>query len=181
MDEAEESALQFEISHEFDASLAVLERALLSPELGTRLSARLSAIESVEILAHTLSNGELTRVLRFQASAPLAVFGRSSVAREAMAWEEHWHYRLADHASTWRIHSIKSEWMRYFESEGSYQLVSLSAERTRRVVKGRMRVHVAILGAAIERFAMIEVRKTYDAEADALRELSGLKQGAVHA
>lgn len=163
--------MRFEIVHEFDRPLIAIERALLSPELGKRLVSRLTTIESVETLMHDLSQDELKRILRFQASAPLSMFKKYAVARDAMAWEEHWHYRLSEHSSKWQIH-IKTEWKHYFDSEGTYTLFALSGQRTRRVVAGAMHVHVAVIGAAIERVALTEVRRTYDAEAETLVELS---------
>ncbi len=163
--------MHFEVVHEFDEPLLSIERALLSPELGPRFVSRVSAIESVQTLVYELGGDEFVRVLRFQAGAPLSIFKKYEVARDAMAWEEHFRYRLSEHRSTWQIRT-KNEWKHYFESEGSYTLEALSGDRTRRVVAGSMRVNVAILGAAIERVAMIEVRKTYDAEAETLRELS---------
>ena len=166
-------AVRFEISHELDAPLDAVELAVLSPDLGRRLSRLLKSIESVETVEHALENGELRRVLRFQASAPLPIFKGYNVTRDAMSWSEEWVYRLADHASTWTVFP-REQWKRYFRSGGTYQLEPLPDGRTRRTVKGEIEIRAGVLARIIERMAVSEVRKTYDAEADTLRELSTL-------
>lgn len=167
--------MRFEITHEIDAPLDAVERAVLSPDLGAMLARSLASIESVETTVHELKDGELRRVLRFQASAPLAIFKSYPVAREAMAWEERWTYRLADRASSWAVFT-KDEWQRYFRSQGSYRLEPSPSGggRTRRVVLGDLEVNLTMLGRVVERMALTEVRKAYDAEADALRRLANL-------
>jgi hypothetical protein len=165
--------VQFEIAHELDVSLDVVELAVLSPDLAPRMARLLSMIESVETVEHSFNNGELRRVLRFQASAPLPIFKSHPVARDAMAWEELSTYRLADHSSTWSI-VTKDEWRRYFRSQGTYRLEPAPGGRTRRVVVGDLEIRLSLLGPVVERMALAEVRKTYDAEAQTLRDLSTL-------
>lgn len=165
--------MRFEITHELDVPLDAVELAVLSPDLGPRMARSLSMIASVETVEHEIKGGELRRVLRFQASAPLPIFKNNPVAREAMTWEELTTYRLSDHASTWTIFT-KDEWRRYFRSQGTYRLERASDGSTRRVVVGDLEIRLALLGPVVERMALAEVRKTYDAEAKTLRELSTL-------
>jgi hypothetical protein len=166
--------LHFEIIHELDAPLDAVELAFLSPELGALMAKLLpSAIESVETVEHVLERGALRRVLRFQASAPLAVFRGYDVAREAMSWEEESVYRLAEHASTWSV-APRPKFRQYFRSSGTYKLERVPDGRTRRTVTGQMHIKAGVLTPIVLRMAIAEVRKTYDAEAETLRRLSTL-------
>jgi hypothetical protein len=165
--------VRFEISHVFDAPLDAVELAVLSPDLGALLARSLASIESVETIEHVIENGELRRVLRFQANAPLPIFKRHNVARDAMSWEEFSTYRLAAHASTWCV-APKEEWRRYVRSEGTYRLEPVQDGRTRRTVVGDIEIRLGVIGSLVERMAIAEVRKTYDAEADTLRRLATL-------
>ena len=172
--------MRFEITHEFDAPLDTVELAVLSPELARMLSRTLAAeasgaaaIESVETVEHRLENGTLRRVLRFQASAPFALLRSYAVGKDALSWHEVSTYRLADHASTWTVEP-KEEWRRYFRGEGTYRLEKCLNGRTRRTVAGDLEIRVAVLGRVVERMALAEVRKTYDAEASTLRALATL-------
>lgn len=162
--------MRFQIIHEFDAPLGAIEKAVLSPQLGPMLAESLSSIESAETVEHVLKDGELLRVLHFQANAPLSIFKGYPVAREALAWNERWTYRFADREADWVI-LIKEQWRGYFRSEGTYRLESISGGKTRRVVDGDLLINVAVLGRLAERMALTEVRKTYDAEAVTLRRL----------
>ena len=165
--------MRFEITHEFDSPLDAIELAVLSPTLGDMLARSLTMIESVETLEHSLEDGALRRVLRFQASVPLGIFKGKNVARDAMSWEETWTYRLANHASTWSI-APKEQWKRFFRSEGTYRLEPMADGRTRRTVVGDLEIRVPMVAGLAERMALVEVRKTYDAEANTLRELATL-------
>lgn len=163
--------MRFEIQHEFDAPLDAIELAVISPDLGALLARSLPKMAAVETIEHRIEDGACHRVIRFQASAPLAIFERARVAREAMAWEEHWTYRLRDHASSWVVEP-RPEYRKYLISEGTYRLEALPDGRTRRIVNGTIGIQVAMVGAIAERMAVAEIRKTYDAEADTLRRLA---------
>jgi hypothetical protein len=168
---AKERTVRFEIVHDFDVPLDAVEAAALSPELGARLARRLTRIESVETLDHAREDGAVRRVLRFQASAPLSLFRGTTVARDAMAWQEHWSYRLSEHTATWAV-LPKEQYRRYFRSEGTYRLEPCGPGRTRRTVVGELEIQIALMRGVAERMALSEVKKTYDAEADTLRELA---------
>jgi len=168
--------VHFEISHELDVSIDVTELAFLSPEMGRLLALALApGVESVETVLHEVKDGELRRTLRFQASAPLSIFKGATVAREALCWETFAFYRLADRSSTWEV-KPREQYRRYFRASGTYRLEAIPEGRTRRVVAGDLEILVPVpmIGGLVERLALAEVRKTYDAEADTLRLLATL-------
>ena len=167
--------MKFEISHDFDAPLDTVELAVLSPHLGERLADALAQtkIESVATIEHDLKDGTLHRVLRFQASAPFSFLKSYTIPKDAMSWQERTTYSIAEHASKWSVHP-KEQYSRYFRSEGTYKLTTLPGGRTRRTVVGELEVNVPVFGAIIERAALAEVRRTYDAEASTLKQLTTL-------
>jgi hypothetical protein len=166
--------LHFEYSHELDAPLDAVELAVLSPAMGPMLAKALSpGIASVEIVEHVVEGGELKSVLRYQASAPIALFKGRTIAPDALMWEAHQTYRIATHEATWEV-LPKEQYRRYFRASGRYFLTSLPDGRTRRTVEGELLIPVPVpmIGPIAERVALTEVRKTYDAEADVLRSLA---------
>lgn len=166
--------MQFEIAHELDAPLDAVELAVISPDLGSILADELRAgesIEAVETRSHEIKDGEVHRVLFFQASAPLSILKSYTVARDAMCWEETSTYRLRDHAASWSV-APKEEYRKYFSSRGTYTLEATPGGGTKRTVRGEFEVHVKLIGGIVERLALAEVRKTYDAEAATLRRLA---------
>lgn len=164
--------MRFEITHEFDAPLDAVELAVLSPDLGVLMARALTPlIESIETIEHVIDRGIFRRVLRFQANALLPMLRTHEVAREAMSWEETSLYRLSDHASSWSV-APREQYRRYMRSSGTYQLERAPDGRTKRRVVGEFEVKAGVLSRVIERMALNEVRKTYDAEAATLRILS---------
>ncbi len=167
--------MHFEIVHEFDISLDAIELAVLSPGLVDRLAARLSNIESVEQKTHALEGGRLARVWSYQANIKIPSFAKNYVTREMCAWDEVSNYDLKTHSSAWTIEPhVKPEWRKYFTASGRYELVPMGDGRTKRVVRGDLELKVPVVQKVAERMIVNEVKKTFEAEAETLRDLATL-------
>lgn len=167
--------MQFEIAHEFDIPLDALELAVISPTLSQKLAHRLPNIESVHQKEHVLRDGRLERVWSYRANIKLPAFAQSYVTPEMMAWDEKSSYEIKRHASDWTIAPhVKPEWRKYFAAQGTYALAELVSGRTRRTVRGTIELRVPLFRQVAEKLIVGEVRKTFDAEAETLRELATL-------
>jgi len=173
--------VHFEVVHEFDIPLDALELAVISPNLFQELAKRLHGIESVSQKEHLLSpgpsgtSGRLERVWSYRANVKLPAFATKYVTPEMCAWDEKSIYDIKRHCSEWTIHPhVKPEWRKLFTAQGTYALVELESGRTRRLVKGVLELRVPLVRPVAEKLIMGEVRKTFDAEAETLRELATL-------
>lgn len=168
-------AVHFEISHEFDIPLDALELAVISPNLCSKLAYRLPNIESVHQKEHVLKDGRLERVWGYRANVKLPAFARAYLKPEMMAWDERSTYDIKRHASDWTIAPhVKPEWRRYFAASGTYELATLASGRTRRTVSGNIELRVPVIREVAEKLILGEVKKTFDAEAETLRDLATL-------
>ena len=165
--------MRLHIVHELDAPLDAVELALLSTEFAGLLLAALPIFSSIETIKHELNGTEFRRVLRFQAKAPLPGFNQKKVTRDMLSWEEDSVYRLGEHVSTWNV-LPREPWRKYVRSVGTYRLEALPSGLTRRTVEGSIKVFLPVFGPVVERMALGEIRKAYDAEAGALRKLATL-------
>lgn len=167
--------MHFEIVHEFDISLDAIELAVLSPGLIDKLAPRLHNIEKLDQKTHELVNGRLDRVWSYQANLKIPSFAKSVITREMCAWDEVSAYDLKSHSSAWTIHPhVKPEWQKYFAAKGSYELVPVGAGRTKRIVRGELELKVPVVRQMAERMIVSEVKKTFEAEAETLRDLATL-------
>lgn len=167
--------MQFEFVHEFDIPLDALELAVLSPNLHHQLATRLTNISSVEQKEHTLSGNRLERVLSYRANVTVPLFARKHVTPEMMAWDEHSTYDIPRHTAEWEIRPhIKPEWRKYFAAKGTYVLSGLGSGRSRRTVAGHIDLHVPLVQKMAEKLIVAEVKKTFDAEAETIRDLATL-------
>ncbi len=167
--------MHFEITHEFDIPLDALELAVISPSLMQRLAHRLPNIESVQQKEHVLKDDRLERLWSYRANVRLPTFARSYVTPEMMAWDEKSTYDIKKHRSDWTIvPHVKPEWRKYFSASGTYALAELVSGRTRRTVAGSVELRVPVFSKVAEKLIVGEVRKTFDAEAETLRELATL-------
>lgn len=167
--------MHFEITHEFDIPLDALELAVISPDLHGKLAHRLPNMESVQQKEHCLKGDSLERIWSYRANVRLPDFAKAYVTPEMMAWDERSTYDLKKHVSEWVIvPHIKPEWRKFFDASGTYVLTALDSGRTRRTVSGNIELRVPIVRPVAEKLIVGEVRKTFDAEAETLRELATL-------
>ena len=167
--------MQFEVVHEFDIPLDAIELAVLSPDLAEKLLQRIPNVESITQRSHELGEGLLHRVWSFQANVKIPRFARPYVTKEMCAWDEETSYDLKAHSSTWSVTpKIKPEWQKYFSASGKYELFALDSGRTKRVLSGAVNLNVKLVKAVAEKLIVSELRKTFDAEAETLRELAQL-------
>lgn len=168
--------MDFEIEHEFDIPRDALELAVISPSLVQKLRGRLPNIEALDQREHRLVDHRLERVWVYRADVPIPAFARAYVTREMLAWDEHSTYDISKHASEWRIEPhVKPEWRKYFSASGTYALTSLDSGRTKRVVSGKLELRVPLVRQVAEKLILGEVKKTFEAEAEALRDLANLE------
>jgi Protein of unknown function (DUF2505) len=170
--------VHFEVVHEFDIPLDALELAVISPNLFQELSKRLHSIESVSQKEHVLTDTRLDRLWSYRANVKIPAFATRYVTPEMCAWDEKTTYDIKRHASEWIIvPHVKPEWRKLFAAKGTYALDQLGSGRTRRTVSGSIELRVRIIGPlrqVAEKLIVGEVRKTFDAEAETLRELATL-------
>jgi hypothetical protein len=167
--------VQFEISHEFDIPLDALELAVISPTLCQKLAHRLPNMESVHQKEHVLKDARLERLWSYRANVKLPAFARAYIKPEMMAWDERSTYDIRRHAADWTISPhVKAEWRKYFAASGKYALTTLASGRTRRTISGSIDLRVPLFRHVAEKLIVAEVRRTFDAEADTLRDLATL-------
>jgi hypothetical protein len=167
--------VQFEVVHEFDIPLDALELAVISPNLFQELSKRLHSIESVSQKEHVLTNSQLDRLWSYRANVKIPAFATKYVTPEMCAWDEKSTYDIKKHSSEWTIlPHVKPEWRKLFTAKGTYSLAQLDSGRTRRTVVGTLELRVPLVRQVAEKLILGEVRKTFDAEAETLRELATL-------
>jgi hypothetical protein len=167
--------VQFQVVHEFDIPLDALELAVISPNLFQELAKRLHSIESVSQKEHVLANSQLDRLWSYRANVKLPAFATKYVTPEMCAWDERSTYDIKKHSSEWTIlPHIKPEWRKLFTAHGTYVLTQLDSGRTKRTVVGTLELRVPLVRQVAEKLILGEVRKTFDAEAETLRELATL-------
>ncbi len=167
--------MHFAFTHEFDISLDALELGVLSPHLAEKLAARLSNGFAITTKQHSLDGDVHTRVLSFQANVKLPAFARGVVTREMCAWDEKTTFNLRTHRGEWVVDpNVKPEWKRFFRASGTYALEALEGGRTRRTVEGDLELAVPVVKKVAERMIIGEIKKTFEAEAETLRDLATL-------
>jgi hypothetical protein len=166
--------VQFEIIHEFDIPLDAIELAVLSPSLIEKLAPRLTNIETVKQVSHSMIDGIFERVWSYRANVKIPGFAKPYVTPEMLGWDEHSSYDLKRHKAKWTIvPHVKPAWRKFFTSTGTYALVA-KGEGSARIIKGNLTLDVPVVRKVAEPMIVNEVKKTFEAEAATLRDLATL-------
>lgn len=167
--------MHLEIIHEFDIPLDALELAVISPSLCSKLAQRLSNMEKLQQKEHVVQGDRVERVWSYRANIRLPDFAKAYVTPEMMAWDERSVYDIKRHTADWTITPhLKPEWRKYFDAKGTYELKELDSGRTKRIISGIIDLRVPVLRQVAEKLIVGEVKKTFDAEAETLRDLATL-------
>lgn len=167
--------MNFEIAHEFDIPIDALSLAAISPRLAETMAGHLADRVRIEQAEHTLEDRQLRRHWVCRANVHVPAFVRKHVTPEMMAWEERSTYDIARHTSEWVVAPhANADWKSYFTASGSSVLEELGSGRTRRTVSAKMDLRIPMFRGVVEKLILSEVRKMFDAEAEALKELATL-------
>jgi hypothetical protein len=166
--------VRFEIVHQFDIPLDALELAVVSPDLIEALAPRLPNVETVTQLSHSMRDGAFERVWSYRSNVKIPRFARPYVTPEMLGWNEESCYDLEKHSANWSIvPHVKPAWRKFFASSGTYRLVQ-RGNGSARVIEGNLSLEVPVVKQVAERAILREVKKAFDAEALALRDLATL-------
>jgi hypothetical protein len=167
--------VHFEIAHDFDIPLDALELAVLSPDLVETLAPLLTNIETVKQVTHAMHDGVFERVWSYRANVKIPGFAKPYVTPAMLGWNEESSYDLKKHKAEWTIvPHVKPAWRKFFHSKGTYRLVAKGGGSAR-IIEGDLSLEVPLLKQVAEKRIMREVKKTFDAEAEALRGLATLE------
>jgi Protein of unknown function (DUF2505) len=171
--------VQFSFQHELDMPVDAIELALRSPRLSDAFAEQWDGVASVEALEHEASGDHIARVWRCEAKAPLKILRGYEITRDMLTWEEHWRYDTEAHKGNWHIVprpgvDLDAAWRKHFAMRGCYRLEPLPDGRCRRSVEGDLRIEIKMVGKVVERLAVAELRKAFDAEAAAVDNLASL-------
>lgn len=167
--------MHFEIVHEFDIPLDALELAVISPNLQQNIAKRLASAESLLQKEHVLKDGKVDRVWVYRSSVKLPAITKPYITPEQMAWDQVSTYDIKRHAGEWTLTPpLKAAWRQYFSAAGTYELEQLETGRTRRKVSGTIELRVPVVRQVAEKLVAAEVKRTFEAEAETLRDMATL-------
>ncbi len=128
------------------------------------LVARVTRVERTE-----LPDGRVLVVDRYDAAFDPPSFARG-VTREMLGWDLRLTWHLPTRAADFVIDPhVKPEWKRYADVRGAYRIEARGA-RSARVLEGDLSIHVAVVGALAERFAVRQLSVQFEGEARLLAD-----------
>ena len=142
--------MKYSIEHVFDHPLAVVEKAMMHPDLAPFLVERMPSLDQMEPLQRDETDFAIKRRVRYLPKPIIKRIGPKKVPPEAMEWIEVSSYDKATHVLTFDNQPTHPKVKKLFVNQGTITLVERNG-RTVRTMDGVLHIKVAILGKVAER------------------------------
>jgi hypothetical protein len=163
--------MKYELTHTFDVDLATFEAALLDPRLLESMRQHMGGVRKIEEIDRSDDGQRIRRRLRFVPSTEVPSFARGKIKPEMLEWTEESTYDRERHRCDYRIlPNIPERWQDRFRSSGTYSLTEAGG-KVRRVLEGEVTIKVTLVGGMAERYVVGQVKKNFDDEAEAMRQV----------
>jgi Protein of unknown function (DUF2505) len=160
--------MNYEIPHEFDHSIDLIEKAMLDPKLIPHLVKEMVSIDEMEILEITDNGSTISRKVRYLPKPIIKRIGLKKIPPKAMEWIEVSTYDKKSKTLSYDNQSTHPKVRKIFINNGKISLTKIG-EKTKRVVAGELRVDVKILGRIAEKIIFKTAKKVLKEEAEAMR------------
>lgn len=157
--------MRWNVSHAIDAPADAVLAAALDPDTLRGVPAFMPLIASAtRVERRALGDGRVLVVDRFEPAFDPPSFARG-VTREMLGWDMRLTWDLSARAARFVIDPhVKEEWKRYADVRGEYR-IEARGERCARALSGDLAIHVPVLGALAERFALRTLSAQFEGEA----------------
>lgn len=168
--------MRFEFVHIFDAAPDEVARAMFSPEMAAFLSQNVPSVEGVEPISREEDEKQIKRQIKYRPVPVIRKVATKEVRPEWMHFTEETVYdKKARQASFANVPTTRRV-AELLENRGTITLEAMPGGRTRRTIKGELKVKVFMLGAVAERLIYPHAQKIIEEESRALAKFLAEKR-----
>jgi hypothetical protein len=168
--------MHFEIVHTFDAEPDAVARAMFSPEVAEFLSKNVPSVEGIEPISRDEDERQIRRKVKYRPVPVIRKVATKEVKPEWMHWVEESIYDKKSRVVTFANIPTTRKIAELMENRGTITLEPAGPGRTRRIIKGELKIKVFMLGAVAERLIYPQAQKIVNEEAQALTRLLSQKR-----
>ena len=161
--------MNFEIVHTFEAERERVERAMFDPRLSGYLTRRMTLVREIQLLDKREDDGgRLVRRVRYVPAPMIRKVGAMPVRPEWMSWTEESSFEPGAHRVEYANVPTVPAVAELMEQRGEIRFEKDGPGRTRRVIRGTLRIKMPMVGGAVERLIYPNAARILDEEAQAL-------------
>ena len=161
--------MKFRFEHEFDVDVEKLEEAMFSEDLPPFLKENMPSLKDMEVLERKEEGDSLKRRVRYEPVPLIEKVGPKRVPPEAMIWVEESTYDRKRRVLEFKNVPTHPKVRGLMTNHGTVELRSLGPGRSKRTMKGELKVSVPILGRVAEKIIFKTAGKIIEEEARALQ------------
>jgi hypothetical protein len=160
--------MNFEFVQTFDTDPDTLARVMFSPEMAEFLSKNIPSVEGVEALSREESEQSIKRRVKYRPVPVIKKVATKEVRPEWMHFVEETTYDKRSRTATFRNVPTTGRVAELMENRGTITFEAAGPGKTKRTMRGELKIKVFMLGAIAERLIYPHAQKILDEEARAL-------------
>jgi Protein of unknown function (DUF2505) len=160
--------MRFEITHTFDAEPEQVAQAMFAADVAAHISKEVPSIEGIDPVSREESDSQIKRKNKYRPVPVIRKVGPKEVRPEWMHFIEDTVYEKKTRTAQFKNIPTTSKIAELLENYGTMTLEALPGGKTKRTIKGELKIKVFILGAVAERVIYPHAEKILNEEARAL-------------
>lgn len=160
--------MQFEFVHTFDAEPETVLRAMFSPEMAEFLSKNVPSVEGIEAVSREEDERQIRRKVKYRPVPVIRKVATKEVKPEWMHFVEETVFDKGSRKGTFSNTPTTRKIAELMENRGTMLLEPAGPGKTKRTIRGELKIKVFMLGAVAERIIYPQAQKIIEEEAKAL-------------
>lgn len=169
--------MNFEFVQTFDADPDTVAKAMFSPEMADYLSKHIPSVEGVEPLSREEDDKQISRRVKYRPVPVIKKVATKEVRPEWMHFVEETSYNKQTRTATFRNVPTTKRVAELMENRGTITLEPAGPGKTKRTMRGELKIKVFMLGAIAERLIYPHAQKILEEESKALAAYLRAQQG----
>jgi hypothetical protein len=162
--------MKFEIVHTFDGDPDKVAQAMFSADLAANISKEVPSIEGIEPISREEDEKQIRRKNKYRPVPVIRKVGTKEVKPEWMHWIEESTYDKKTRTAQFKNVPTTRKIAELMDNYGTMTLESAPGGKTKRTIKGELKIKVFMLGAIAERLIYPHAEKILNEEAAALNK-----------
>lgn len=160
--------MRFEITHTFDAEPDKVAAAMFAEDVASKLSKEVPSVEGIEPISREEDDQKIKRKIKYRPVPVIRKVATKEVRPEWMHWIEDSVYDKKTRTGQFKNIPTTKKIAELMENYGTITLEALPGGKTKRTIKGELKIKVFMLGAIAERLIYPHAEKILNEEAAAL-------------
>jgi len=168
--------MKYRVEHEFPCDATTMLQAMYAADIGAAMLPLMTRITEYEVLSREETDGHVRRRTRYLPVPAIRSVGTKAVPPKWMEWIEESDADISRRTGTYSNTPTTPMIAKRLTNSGEMMFEELPQGRSKRILTGKLRVDVFLLGSIAERLIFAYAREILDEEARVMATIIAAQQ-----